>query len=98
MRIVPLALAVTGLGLIACRSDSKKNNADGSTDTPGGVVKIQDVQSDNMMPGTAVSPTALVKTRLVKATTADQLPETSGALAGSALFKNAPMAGREFSP
>ena len=50
------------------------------------------------VPGTNVRPTELVKSRFVKALTADQLPEMAGAISGMEPLRNAPMAGRESRP
>ena len=46
------------------------------------------------LPGTEVRPVQLVKRRLVKATTADQLPEMAGATSGIAPSRKAPASGR----
>jgi len=43
-------------------------------------------------------PSALVNLRLVNATTADQLPEMTGAASGIWLSKKGPIAGREVRP
>lgn len=54
-----------GLALVACRGSSS-NNTDGNTgDTgSGGSVKIQDVQNDQMLPGTPVSLSGVVVTAI----------------------------------
>lgn len=61
---LPVAGALLGLSLLtACRSSSN-NTPDATTDTGGGIIHIQDVQSDTMAPGTAVELRGVIVTAL----------------------------------
>ena len=67
MRITSfIAFSTLGLALVACRGSSNNNTPDspGGGDGPSGAVKIQDVQNDQMAPGTPVSLSGVIVTAI----------------------------------
>jgi hypothetical protein len=68
MRITSfLAFSTVGLALVACRGSNNSNNVDsppGGDGSAGGTVKIQDVQSIQMMPGTPVKLAGVIVTAI----------------------------------
>src|SRR5512135_612823 len=67
MRITSfIAFSTLGLALVACRGSNNNKTVDspGGGDTISGAVKIQDVQNDQMAPGTPVSLSGVVVTAI----------------------------------
>jgi hypothetical protein len=70
MRITTLALLGLGLSLVACRGGDGDDDSGGTPDggptidTPPSDVRIQDIQSDAMAPGTVVSVKGVIVTAI----------------------------------